>query len=110
MTTIPLEEMHDLKVGPGFLFDYLDRLYDEVDADGVVFWQHVDQPDSKLRIVRKTKSYWFVELTLDAVTDLYGDADYYASFRGYDFADNRSLSLAARAVLKQLAAQFEFGH
>lgn len=52
--------------------------------------------------VKRTKARVTVWLDKVAYDDLYGDADYYATLAGTDFADNRGLCLSARATLRSL--------
>lgn len=55
--------------------------------------------------IRRAGKRVLLSICDDALADLEGDADYYASFDGSDFQDNRGLVLSARATLRAIAKQ-----
>lgn len=59
------------------------------------------------KVISNTASYTIVELDDTALADLISDADYYASFMGSDFHNNRGLVLSARATIKAINNQLQ---
>lgn len=61
------------------------------------------------KVVSSNKNYVVVELDSISLEDLLSDADYYASFEGEDFRENKGVCLSARATLKVINNQLEKG-
>jgi hypothetical protein len=73
------------------------------------FWDdHADRCGFEGRELQRLRQGSMVRLDIsgDSIADLYSDADYYSSFTGDDYVDNRGIVQSARATLRHLRKRF----
>ena len=76
-----------------------------VTVPAIFYWDHRFNREcgSSGVIIKETSSTYTVSLDESAFIDLYSDADYYASMKGYsDYSENRSIVDSAIRTLTRL--------